>query len=241
MRPTTLRLLTEVGVSRGIRCVDVGCGGGHVALDIARLIGPDGRVTGIDSDPKIIELARQDVTAAAAGNVELHAGDVRSFDGGPFDLAYARFLFSHVSEPDAAFAHVRKLVAPGGRIVIEEIDMSGSFCYPPDAAHDQFVELYVEVVRRGGGDANLGRRMPAMALAAGLSGVRWNVFQPVFADGPGKQMTAVTMDRIRSAALSHGLSTDAESGAILARLRAFAADPGTLVALPRMVQVWGRV
>jgi SAM-dependent methyltransferase len=239
MRPTTLRLLAEAGLSSGDRCLDLGCGGGNVVLDMARIVGPDGSVTGVDFDPQIVELARQDARDAGAGNVEFHVADAQAFDGGPFDLVYARFLLSHVSEPENVLARMRQLARPGGRIAVESIDMSGSYCHPHDPAHARYAELYTEAVRRGGGDADLGRRLPALALAAGLGGVRWNVFQPVRASGPHKHLQAVTMERIRPTVLRHGLATDQEIDSIISGMHAFAQDPSTLVAMPRMVQVWG--
>jgi SAM-dependent methyltransferase len=239
MRPTTLRLLKEAGLRSGDRCLDLGCGGGHVVLDMARIVGPRGFVTGADFDPQVVELARQDARDTGAGNVEYHVADARVFDGGPFDLVYSRFLLSHVSEPDSVLARMRQLARPGGRIAVESIDMSGSYCHPHDPAHARYAELYTEVVRRGSGDANLGRRLPAMALAAGLGDVHWNVFQPVHASGPHKLMQAETMERIRPAVLRHGLATDQEIDSIIGGMRAFAQDPSTLVGMPRMVQVWG--
>jgi SAM-dependent methyltransferase len=239
MQPTTLRLLADAGLRGGDRCLDLGCGGGNVVLDMARIVGPDGLVTGVDFDPQIVELARQDARDAGAGNVEYHAADVRVFDGGPFDLIYSRFLLSHVSEPGTVLARMRRFAYPGGRIVVEDTDMSGCFCYPHDPANARFVELYTEVVRRGGGDADLGRRLPALVLAAGLADVRWTVFQPVHASGPHKRMTMVTMERIRPAVLRQGLATDQEIDAIIRGMQAFARDPSTLVGMPRMVQVWG--
>jgi 2-polyprenyl-3-methyl-5-hydroxy-6-metoxy-1,4-benzoquinol methylase len=238
-QPTTLRLLEDAGLRSGGRCLDLGCGGGHVALDMARIVGPDGFVTGLDFDPQIVELARQDAKDAGIGNVEYHVADAQTFDGGPFDLIYARFLLSHLCEPENLLARMRQLTRPGGRIVLEDIDMSGSYCHPHDPAHAQSVELYTKAVRRGGGDADLGRRIPAIALAAGLSDVHWNVFQPVHSNGPHKHLTAVTLDRIRPSVLRHGLATDQEIDSILARMYAFVQDPATLVALPRIVQVWG--
>jgi hypothetical protein len=68
--------------------------------------------------------------------------------------------------------------------VVEDTDLSGCYCYPHDPANARFAELYTEVVRRGGDHADLGRRLPGLALAAGLGDVRWNVFQPVHASGP---------------------------------------------------------
>jgi hypothetical protein len=67
---------------------------------------------------------------------------------------------------------------------------------------------------------------------------RWRVFQPVHAFGPEKLLTAVTMDMIRASVLRYGLAEAAEADAVTQRLEAFAADPSTLVALPRIVQVW---
>jgi len=64
------------------------------------------------------------------------------------------------------------------------------------------------------------------------------VFQPVHASGPHKHITAVTMEQIRSAVLRHGLATDQEIDTIIAGMHAFARDPCTLVAMPRIVQVW---
>jgi hypothetical protein len=94
-------------------------------------------------------------------------------------------------------------------------------------------------VRRGGGDANLGRRLPAVALSAGLQ-ARWRVFQPVHAFGPEKRLTAVTMAMIGASVLRYGLAEAVEVDSITQKLEAFAEDRSTLVALPRMVQVWAR-
>jgi SAM-dependent methyltransferase len=69
MRDTTLRLLEDAGLGRGDRVLDVGCGGGHVALDMAGIVGPEGRVLGIDFDPHVLELAREDARNAGSGRL----------------------------------------------------------------------------------------------------------------------------------------------------------------------------
>jgi precorrin-6B methylase 2 len=237
MRATTLRLLEDAGLKRGDRVLDVGCGGGHVALDMARIVGSKGHVLGIDFDPHVLELAREDARKAGARTVEFETADAHTFNGGPFSFIHARFLLSHVSEPDTVFGRLKAMLAPGGRIAVEDIDMSGAYCFPSDAAQDRYQALYTEAVRRGGGDANLGRRLPAVALAAGLE-ARWRVYQPVHAFGPEKRLTAVTMDMIRGSLLRYGLAEVAEIDSVTQRLEAFAGDPSTLVALPRMAQVW---
>jgi SAM-dependent methyltransferase len=241
MRPSTLELLDSAGLKSGDRCLDAGCGGGHVARDMARIVGPAGHVTGVDFDPHVLAFARADAEEAGAGNVEFVTADTSSFDGGPFSFIHARYLLSHVSEPDRVLARLLRLLAPGGRMAIEDIDMSGAFCYPPEPAQDRFQTLYTEAVRRGGADANLGRRLPALAMATGLHGAQWRVFQPLYASGPHKHMTAVTMQLIGGSLLRYGLATEAEIDTLAQKLSAFADDPSTLAALPRIVQVWGTV
>ena len=66
-------------------------------------------------------------------------------------------------------------------------------------------------------------------------------YQPVHAAGPEKRLTAVTMDMIRGALLRYGLAELDEIDALTERLNAFADDRSTLVALPRMVQVWAAI
>src|SRR5213080_4302867 len=70
MLPTTMQLLDRVGLIRGMKCLDVGCGGGHVALLMARMVGPDGRVIGTDTNGETLALARNDAQAANIANVE---------------------------------------------------------------------------------------------------------------------------------------------------------------------------
>jgi cyclopropane fatty-acyl-phospholipid synthase-like methyltransferase len=239
MRATTLELLETAGLKSGDRCLDAGSGGGHVALDMARTVGATGRATAIDFDPHVLELARADASEAGVDNVDFVTADASSFDGGPFSFVHARYLLSHVSEPDRVFARLKALLAPGGTMAVEDIDMSGSFCHPPEPAQDRFQALYTEAVRRGGADANLGRGLPAIALAAGVRDARWRVFQPVYASGPHKRMTAVTMQMIGATLLKYRLAQEEEIDALVERLDAFADDASTLVALPRIVQVWG--
>jgi hypothetical protein len=130
---------------------------------------------------------------------------------------------------------------PGGMLIIEDIDFTGCFCEPDDTAFDRFLELYSKAVARGGGDANLGRRLPSLLRTSALRDVRWRVFQLVHADGPHKQIQRETMEKIRPAVLRHQLASETEIDDILVQMEGFAADPSTLVATPRFVQAYGRL
>jgi SAM-dependent methyltransferase len=239
MRPSTLGLLRQAGIAPARRCLDVGCGGGHVAIDMAKLVGPTGHVTGIDFDETILELARRDAAGEGLDNVEFRAIDAKQLSGDGFDLAYARFLLSHVGEP---LEVVRVMVAalyPRGAIAVEDIDFRGSFTHPRNAAYDRDVELYRETVRRRGGDADLGPRLPELLHQAGLERVSFQVVHPAHMDGDGKLVGYLTLHRIQDAVRTDGLATQDEVDQLLADLLAFTEDPRTVVSLPRIVQAWG--
>ena len=113
MLPTTVQLLDRVGLVRSMKCLDVGCGGGHMALLMARMIGPDGRVIGTDTDGETLALARNDAQAANMANVEFQQVDAcASFWQEEFDAAYARFLLSHLQTPANCLAAMVEACRP---------------------------------------------------------------------------------------------------------------------------------
>ena len=241
MLPTTMQLLNRAGLIRGMKCLEVGCGGGHVAILIAGIVGPEGRVIGIDTDAEILALARKDAEAAKVTNIEFQQQDACAcLWREEFNVAYARFLLSHLNEPENCLATVVEACAPGGTIVIEDTDFTGSFCYPPCAAYERYKELYQELVQRRGGDSNIGPKLPAMLRRAGVQGVELNVIQPAHIRGEAKLMAPLTMSRISDALISEGLVSEGEVQQILTGLNHAAADCETVISLPRIFQVWGK-
>ena len=103
----------------GWRCVDVGAGGGDVTVALAEVVGRDGRVYAVDSDPR----ARDEVAeaAAAAGAAQVLAITQAAEDltlPEPVDLAFCRFLLLHVVEPVTVLRRMAGAVRPGGWVVV---------------------------------------------------------------------------------------------------------------------------
>jgi len=241
LQPTTLELLDRVGLSRKMKCLDVGCGGGHVSLLMAGIVGPQGRVVGTDTDGEILALARKDAEAANVLNVEFQQRDACTGAWqSEFDLVYARFLLSHLNEPENCLAAMVEACRPGGIIVVEDTDFSGSFCYPMCTAYERYKELYQKVVQRRDGNSNIGPKLPAMFHTAAIQAIELNVIQPTHIRGEGKLMAPITMSRISSALIAEGLATEDEVQQILTGLNEAAADHETVMSLPRIFQVWGK-
>jgi 2-polyprenyl-3-methyl-5-hydroxy-6-metoxy-1,4-benzoquinol methylase len=240
MRPTTLDLLRRVGIRPGMACLEIGCGGGDLAFDMARMVGPTGKVIGTDIDEKKLELAGQEAEEQQLSNVEFRLADItESEPGTAFDLVHTRFVLTHLANPAQALARMRGALRPGGVIVVEDIDFRGYFCHPDSPALWRYVELYTETVRRKGADANIGPRLPALLIETGFENVRLNVVQPAGTDGEVKLITPLTMQNIAGAVLAEGLASPAEVDQLVAELYEFAHMPGSVGCMPRVVEAWG--
>ncbi len=241
MQPTTLALFRRAGVRPGMTCLEVGCGGGDVALDLARIVGPEGRVTGIDTDPAKIEIARREARAVQVTNVEYRLGDITtdSFEE-KFDFVHARFVLTHLPAPEAAVARMRQALRPGGIVVLEDIDFRAHFCHPDCPAFRRYLELYSEIVKRRGGDANIGPRLPAFLSEAGFEDIQMNVVQPAGISGEVKLMAPLTMENIADAVVAERLANRTEVEKLVAELYEYASAPLTVSSMPRVVEAWAR-
>ena len=242
VRPTTLSLLDRVGIAPGACCLDLGCGGGDVSVELSRLVGPAGHVLGIDMDAETIAIAEREAATEALANISFEVATIGDWPSRrQFDLIYGRFILTHLQDPAAALSTCRGSLRPGGRAVFEDIDFTGHFSYPSSAAFLRYIELYSEVVHRAGADPNIGPRLPALLVDAGFDEVQVNVAQPAGLNGEVKAIHHLTMDYIRAPILAHGLAGAEEIDGIVRELRALADDPLTLMSLPRIVQTWGSV
>jgi SAM-dependent methyltransferase len=240
MHPTTLSLFDRVGIEAGLACLDVGCGGGDVTLDLAHLVGPEGRVVGWDIDETKLGLARREVEEKGLGNVNFRLSDIGQSEAAPeFDVVYARFLLTHLKDPPGALARILQVLQPGGVVIVEDIDFTGYFCHPYAAALWRYVELYTQAVRRRGGDPNIGPRLPGLLLDVGFERVQMNVVQPAGIEGEVKLINPITMENIADCVLAEGLATRNEVDRVIVELYELSRDSRTVVSIPRVVQAWG--
>ena len=229
------------GIGPGLRVLDVGCGGGDVTREIARRIGAGGHVTGIDMDEVEIGLAREEATALRLVNVDYRVGNLLTDTiGERFDAIYARFLLSHLSNPELGLARMVACLKPGGLIVLEDVDFSGCFCHPPRAAFADYVRWYEESARRRGADSHLGVRLPSLLAEAGIQVDGARAVIPAAIEGPIKEIAVSTLSAIADAVIEEGLASRAAVKAAIADLAAAVADPGVFLSMPRIVQCWGR-
>lgn len=222
-----------------MRCLDIGCGGGDLAFDMARTVGPEGRVVGTEIDAKKLEIAAEEAKQQGLTNIEFRFGDIAQSDlEEQFDFVHARFILTHLVHPAAALARMHRALRPRGLVAVEDIDFRAHFCHPENAAFCRYVELYTETVRRRGADANIGPRLPSLVGAAGFTDVQMNVVQPAGTQGDVKLLPALTLENVADAVTAEGLASRAQIDQLVHELYELARTPDALVSGPRIVEVW---
>lgn len=119
------RTYNLLALAPGSSVLEVGCGPATDTLALARLVGEQGRVTGLDFDPDMIELARERARAAGLEDrVDHLVGDATSlpFPDDTFDACRSERLFQHLHDPAHALAEMIRVTKPGGRIVVFDTD-----------------------------------------------------------------------------------------------------------------------
>jgi SAM-dependent methyltransferase len=241
MWPTTRELFARVGVDAAARCLDAGCGGGDVTIALAQMA-PAGTVTGIDLDESKLHIARAEAAELGLGNVSFQVANVLEAPGksGGYDLIYARFVLTHLTDPGRAVKNLMDQLAPGGALIVEDIDFSGHFCHPDSSAFWRYVEWYTHAVQSRGADPNIGPRLPGLLADAGLDQIEMHVVQPAGTRGEVKSISPITLEAIADAVLAAGLTTPQQLVQTVDELYAFAATDGTVLSIPRIVQAWAR-
>jgi ubiquinone/menaquinone biosynthesis C-methylase UbiE len=158
-----------LSVEPGHHILDVGCGLGDDVRQLAALVGPAGRVVGLDSSQAMVEVARQRSLGTNLP-VEFHVGDAERLDitDAAFDRCRADRICQHLQEPQKAIAEMARVVRPGGKIVIAEPDY-GTMAIDSDnrALSRRILDFYCDQVCQGW----IGRQLPRLFKEAGLTDV----------------------------------------------------------------------
>jgi ubiquinone/menaquinone biosynthesis C-methylase UbiE len=168
--PFTERFFRDAGISEGQRVLDLGSGAGHVAMLVARIVGPSGAVVGVERDAGSIALARENVAKAGVRNVTFTRSDVREIVvGDPFDAAVGRFILMFLPDPVRVVRSLADIVRPGGVIAFHEVSWAAflrrSAATPLCAA---CANLAHETFRRTASNPEMGSALRAVFSEAGL-------------------------------------------------------------------------
>jgi ubiquinone/menaquinone biosynthesis C-methylase UbiE len=241
-KPTQV-LLEASGIAPGMRVLDLGTGLGHVAAAVAEIVGPDGEVVGLDSDPSRLDDAR--ARTSHLPRVHYVAGEAgRWRDDRPFDAVVGRLILFHLADPVGVLRHHLQTVGSGGRVVMLDYDMGGGRTVPSDPLTDRMRALVMSAFRAAGADPTIGSRLQSILTEAGAENVEGlAVAQYLESHDPrGPAMLSGVVRSLAPVMVAHGLASEAELDVdtLFERLTGSLASTGSIVVPPILVAAWGR-
>jgi ubiquinone/menaquinone biosynthesis C-methylase UbiE len=155
----------------GMTVLDVGCGTGAITRGIAEMVGPTGRVVGVDSNPALIDKARQ--AYGAIPGLEFAIGDIFSLPyRDEFDIVTSARVLQWLSNPLGALNTLKAAVRPGGRVLILDYNHEKIAWQPqPPASMRKFYTAFLQWRADAGMDNAIADRLPIMLQAAGLDDI----------------------------------------------------------------------
>ena len=236
--PGTKQLFKKAEIENAQVILDMGCGGGDITGELAR-INPNAIIQGYDRDQSIIEIANQ--REDKLPNTEFKILDITQNEIGynQYDIIVSRFLLSHLTSPENALSKFYDGLKSGGKVIVEDVDFDGHFCYPDCSAFDKYVEFYTHTSTIRGMDPYIGRKLILMVKNAGFDILEFEIVNPAFISGPGKLMGILTLKNIAQSILDENLANEYELTSIINELDLFTKREDSLISLPRIVRIIG--
>jgi SAM-dependent methyltransferase len=243
--PATDVLLRAAGIGGRMRVLDLGTGLGHVALQVAALLDPDGSVVGVDEAAPLLEIAERRRADEGRSNVHFAHGDARTYrEDEPFDAIVARLLLFHLPDAVDVVRHHLGALRPGGLVLAIDFDVGGARSEPAVPVADTALGWVDAAFRTAGANPTIGTQLARLLRAAGVADVTSFGVQAYLApdDPRGPRMLAGVVRTLAPQMVSAGIATEAELG--LDTLERRVADELTAadaVFLPPTVAgAWGR-
>ena len=145
---------------KGSRILEAGCGTGAQTTIMAKK-NPDCFFTSIDISDDSLKKAEQSLRYCKVKNVELMKADINKLDfiNKKFDYIVLCFVLEHLRDVNSALSKLKKLLKKNGEIMIIEGDHGSTYFFPDSKFAKQTINCQVELQRRNGGNANIGREL----------------------------------------------------------------------------------
>ncbi|MEO6122019.1 MAG: methyltransferase domain-containing protein [Acidimicrobiales bacterium] len=237
-------LWRAAGVVAGAAVADVGCGPGATLVELARLVGPQGRAAGVEPGEAARAAAREELDGAgfpeATVPVVDGSAEATGLETGAWDCVMVRHVLTHTGgAPPAIVTHLATLLRPGGHLYLVDTDLDAFRTTPADDAMAEQSRRYSDFHRSLGNDPRMGPRLSALLVDAGLAVVerqgRWLALPAVLMREGGPLRAA------QEAMVAAGLVAPGEIPGWEAARHRFSEIPGAVVWAPFFLAVGRRL
>jgi 2-polyprenyl-3-methyl-5-hydroxy-6-metoxy-1,4-benzoquinol methylase len=235
--------LERASINNAARAADIGCGTGAVSRWMASRMGPAARVDAIDIAPEQIEVAKGIEVEGGASPIYYHLGSAYE-PGLPedvYDVVFCRLVLCHLKDPQKAVAQMARLLRPGGRLVLVDMDLRDTFTMPHCASYPAYInECVIPYQTKINVDYSVGLKLPQLIMDAGLKTDFITADQPILRDGPGKHLWEKTWTFALQRAVPEGVVTMERGMELIAGMEKHTANPEVWVAVAKMFAAVGK-
>ena len=211
---TLVELLhSDTSYPAGSRVLEAGCGVGAQTVTLVRN-SPNAFIVSVDISRASVCEAERKVAAAGLTNAHFQQADIFDLPYGPnsFDHIFVCFVLEHLSRPVEALCALKKHLRQGGSITVIEGDHGSAYFHPDSEAAHRAIRCQVELQRRAGGNAMVGRELYPLLCRAGYDSVSVSprmVYvdssRPELVEGFTRRTFTAMIESVRGSALESGL------------------------------------
>jgi ubiquinone/menaquinone biosynthesis C-methylase UbiE len=238
--PSGRQLLSKLPGGSGGRALDVGCGAMGWLRILSEWVGPSGRIVGFDIDESMLNAARSLLEEEEIANVELVVDDLfdSKLEPHSFDLVHARYQIAPLGRGREQVASHRRLVKPGGLLVLEEWDLASWHFNPTAPAAEQLIRLISEIFAGMGGEA--GRDLPELLREIRIEEPGINAHVIALTPGHPYLRLPLQFSVALESRLLERVSED-ELASLRREAEAELAEPGRWGTTFTLIQSWGKL
>jgi len=211
---TLVELLhSDTSYPAGSLVLEAGCGIGAQTVTLAAN-SPSAVITSVDISMESLAKAGRKTDALGLKNVRFQQADIFELPFGPgsFDHIFVCFVLEHLNEPLKALHALKMVLRSGGTITVIEGDHGSAYFYPDSQAAHRAISCQVELQKRAGGNAMIGRELFPLLSKTGFKSVRVSprmVYadssRPELVDGFTRKTFTAMIEGVRDSALKSGI------------------------------------
>ena len=206
-------LHSDTSYPAGSQVLEAGCGVGAQTINLARN-SPHAHITSIDISESSVAEAKKKIEGVGFKNVSFQLGDIfnLAFEPESMDHIFVCFVLEHLTQPLDALDSLKNLLKVGGTITVIEGDHGSTYFYPDNDLAHRAIQCQVELQKRAGGNANIGRELYPLLNAVGFNSIQVSprmVYvdssKPQLVEGFTKNTFTTMIEGIREPSIEAGL------------------------------------
>lgn len=218
----------------GSNVLEAGCGVGAQTSIIAKL-NPECEFHSIDISQESLIEAETKIASLNITNVKFERANVFKlpFNENSFDTVFVCFVLEHLNQPETALGELKRVLKPGGQIMVIEGDHGSTFFHPDSNWARKTIQCQIDLMRAQGGNANIGRMLYPLLSQNGFSNVNVrpkmiyaDASRPELVEGFTKNTFSAMIEGVRKSVQLNGMMKQEDFEKGVADLYRCAEDDG---------------